>query len=159
MIFQRPTYVLRYTWKLVSKCCTPMSFCVSNVKQYLNYPHIVDMDPSFLRRFCDHRHCTLSRDTESWSDLCEELRSTALIVKLHRESKKTRHQTLGHNFTKYYPIFKKFLLPDSVVNLQQIHVQILHHALNMSLYYLVKYECRKMASSWNTYCNYWWITK
>jgi len=88
MIFQRPTSVLRYTWKLVSKCCTSMSFCVSNVKQYLNYQHTVDMDPSFLRRFCDHRHCTLSRDTECWSDLCEELRSTALIGKLHRESKK-----------------------------------------------------------------------
>ena len=27
---------------------------------------------------------------------------------LHRESKNTRHQTLGHNFTKYYPIFKIF---------------------------------------------------
>ena len=28
--------------------------------------------------------------------------------KLHRESKKTRHQTLGHNFTNYYPIFNFF---------------------------------------------------
>ena len=36
--------------------------------------------------------------------------------------KKTRHQTLGHNFTNYYPIFKIFSLTDSVVNLQQIHV-------------------------------------
>jgi len=27
---------------------------------------------------------------------------------IHRESKKTRHQTLGHNFSKYYPIFKIF---------------------------------------------------
>ena len=42
--------------------------------------------------------------------------------KLHRESKKTRHQTLGHNFSKYYPIFKFFPLADSAVNLQQIHV-------------------------------------
>jgi len=41
---------------------------------------------------------------------------------LHRESKKTRHQTLGHNFTNYYPIFNFFSLADSVVNLQQIHV-------------------------------------
>jgi len=24
---------------------------------------------------------------------------------IHRESKKTRHQTFGHNFTNYYPIF------------------------------------------------------
>ena len=36
--------------------------------------------------------------------------------------KKTRHQTLGHNFTNYYPIFKIFSLADSVVHLQQIHV-------------------------------------
>ena len=41
---------------------------------------------------------------------------------LHRESKKTRHQTLGHNFTNYYPIFKIFSLAYSAVNLQQIHV-------------------------------------
>jgi len=33
--------------------------------------------------------------------------------------KKTRHQTLSHNFTNYYPIFKFFSLKDSVVNLQQ----------------------------------------
>ena len=38
---------------------------------------------------------------------------------LHRESKKTRHQTLSHNFTNCYPIFKIFSLKDSVVNLQQ----------------------------------------
>ena len=41
------------------------------------------------------------------------------------------------NFTNYYPIFKFFLLADSAVNLQQIQ------ALNMSLHYLVRYECRK----------------
>jgi len=60
--------------------------------------------------------------------------------------KKTRHQTLGHNFANYYPIFKMFSVADSAVNLQQICVYIFHHALNMSLHYLVKYECRKMAS-------------
>jgi len=37
-------------------------------------------------------------------------------------SQKTRHQTVAHNCIKYYPIFKKCLLADSVVNLQQIHV-------------------------------------
>jgi len=51
--------------------------------------------------------------------------------KLHAQSKnyaytpsvkKTRHHTLGHNFTNYYPIFKFFSLADSVVNLQQIDV-------------------------------------
>jgi len=36
--------------------------------------------------------------------------------------KKQRHQTLGHNFTNYYPIFQIFSLADSVVNLQQIRV-------------------------------------
>ena len=35
---------------------------------------------------------------------------------LHCESKKTRHQTLGHNFTNYYPIFKIFSLMDLVIN-------------------------------------------
>ena len=36
--------------------------------------------------------------------------------KLHRESKKTRHLTLAHNFTKYWPIFKILSLLDSVGN-------------------------------------------
>ena len=31
---------------------------------------------------------------------------------------------------------------DSAVNAQQIHVYVFHHALNMSLHYLVKYESR-----------------
>jgi len=44
------------------------------------------------------------------------------ICIIHRESKKKRHQTLGHNFTNYYPIFKIFSLADSVVNLQQTRV-------------------------------------
>jgi len=34
--------------------------------------------------------------------------STCANCGLHRESKKTRHQTLSHNFTNYYPIFKIF---------------------------------------------------
>ena len=45
-----------------------------------------------------------------------------LLLRLHRESKKTRHQTLGHNFTNYYPIFRNFSVADSAVNLQQIYV-------------------------------------
>ena len=45
-----------------------------------------------------------------------------LVLIIHRESKKTRYQTLGHNFTNYYPIFKIFSPPDSAVNLQQIYV-------------------------------------
>jgi len=36
--------------------------------------------------------------------------------------KKTKHPTLGHNFTNYYPIFKIISLADSVVNLQQTRV-------------------------------------
>jgi len=39
---------------------------------------------------------------------------------IHCESK-NKHQTLGHNFTNYYPIFKIFSLAVSVVNLQQTH--------------------------------------
>jgi len=38
-------------------------------------------------------------------------------TQLHRESKKTRHLTLAHNFTKYWPIFKILSLLDSVGNL------------------------------------------
>ena len=38
---------------------------------------------------------------------------------MYTVSQKTRHQTLGHNFTNYYPIFNFFSLSDSVVNLQQ----------------------------------------
>ena len=41
---------------------------------------------------------------------------------IYTVSQKTRHQTLGHNFTNYYPIFKIFSLIDSVVNLQQTHI-------------------------------------
>ena len=55
-------------------------------------------------------------------DGCNFCPSPSQVAILHRESKKTRHQTLGHNFTNYYPIFKIFSLADSVVNLQQIHV-------------------------------------
>jgi len=56
---------------------------------------------------------------------------------------KKRRQTLGHNFINKYPIFKIFSPADSVVNLQQIHVSIFHHALNISRHYLAKYECQK----------------
>ena len=48
--------------------------------------------------------------------------SCQLVGKLHRESKKTRHHTLGHNFSNYYPIFKIFSLAVSAVSLQQTHV-------------------------------------
>jgi len=56
-------------------------------------------------------------------------------------SQKTRHLTLAHKFTKYWPIFK--ILLDSVGNSLQSHIQISHHTLNVSLYYLVKYLCSK----------------
>jgi len=39
------------------------------------------------------------------------------LLLLHCESKKTRHQTLCHNFTNYYPIFNFFSLAHWVVNL------------------------------------------
>jgi len=61
---------------------------------------------------------------------------------LHRESKKQD--------TKLPPItspnihrFSNFSLTDTAVNLQQNHVKMFHHALNMSLRYLVKYVCQK----------------
>jgi len=58
------------------------------------------------------------RLTQAW----KRGRYTGVVAVVHRESKKTRHQTFGHNFTNYYPIVKIFSLADSVVNLQQIHV-------------------------------------
>jgi len=45
------------------------------------------------------------------------LNKVCVVLELHRESKKTRHQTLAHNFTKYWPIFKILSLLDSVGNL------------------------------------------
>ena len=43
-------------------------------------------------------------------------RCTAMLRKNYTPwVKKTRHQTLGHNFTNYYPIFKIFSLADSAV--------------------------------------------
>ena len=39
------------------------------------------------------------------------------VHKIHGESKKTRHLTLAHNFTKYLPIFKILSLLDSAENL------------------------------------------
>ena len=50
------------------------------------------------------------------------------------------------SLTRLLSDFQNFLVTDSTVNLQQIRVYIFHHALNISLHYLVKYECRKMAS-------------
>ena len=38
-------------------------------------------------------------------------------IDVHRESKKTKHLTLAHNFTKYWPIFKILSLLDSVGHL------------------------------------------
>jgi len=66
-----------------------------------------------------------------------------ITVILHRESKKTRHLTLAHSFTKYWPIFKILSALDSVGNLQQSYIQIPHHTLNVSLHYLVTYLCSK----------------
>ena len=55
------------------------------------------------------------------SFLHKETESKKGFYILHRESK-NKTQTLGHNFTNYYPIFEIFPLADSVVNLQQIYV-------------------------------------
>ena len=64
-------------------------------------------------------------------------------VSKYTVSQKTRYLSLTHNFTKYWPIFKILSLLDSVGNLQQSHIQIPHHTLNVSLHYLVKYLCSK----------------
>jgi len=40
------------------------------------------------------------------------------ICYFYTVSQKTRHPTLGHNFTNYYPTFKIYSLADSAVNLQ-----------------------------------------
>ena len=40
---------------------------------------------------------------------------------------------------------KLFLLADSVVNLQQTHISIFHHTLNMSLHYLVNIYVQNIA--------------
>ena len=48
----------------------------------------------------------------------------SLVIFLHKFKytvSQKKQDTLGHNFTNYYPIFKIFSLADSVVNLQQIH--------------------------------------
>ena len=66
--------------------------------------------------------------------------------------KKTRHQTLAHNFTKYRPIFRIFHWRTRSKFATKVCLNI-HHALNLSLHCLVKYKCQKMASSWNMYCN------
>ena len=63
---------------------------------------------------------------------------------IYTVSQKTRHQTLAHNFTKYWPIFKILSPLDSIGNLQESHIQIPHHTLNVSLHYLVKYLCSKI---------------
>ena len=41
---------------------------------------------------------------------------------IYTVSKKTRHQTLAHNFPKWQPIFKILSLVDSLVNLQLTHI-------------------------------------
>ena len=89
----------------------------------------------FVIHTIDAMRCSYTKDSKECIHLTDG--------KVHCESKKTRHQTLGHNFSNYYPIFKMFSLPDSAVNLQQNYVEIFHHALNTSLHYLVKYESQK----------------
>jgi len=47
----------------------------------------------------------------------EQLGQAHIYSDIHCESKKTRHQTLAHNFTKYWPIYQILSLLDSVGNL------------------------------------------
>jgi len=84
------------------------------------------MRPNNSKNVCDSPHrigliaaayriCHIAPVFISWSS------SHGLLHTLWVK-KTTRHQTLGHNSTNYYPIFKNFSLADSAVNLQQIHV-------------------------------------
>ena len=126
----------------------PCTYCLHpdtpTIHQATWKKHYVDISTTF-READDAVFCTIlsNRSHVLYTYLSERpeiaysLRTTPWV------KKKTRHQTLGHNFTNYYPIFKMFSLADLVVNLQQIRVLIFHHALNMSPHYLVKYECRK----------------
>jgi len=54
-----------------------------------------------------------------WVCVCVCVRACVFnsVSYVHRESKKTRHLTLAHNFTKYWPIFKILSLLDLVGNL------------------------------------------
>jgi len=44
-------------------------------------------------------------------------------------------------------MFEILSLTDSLVNLQQTHIYISQHILNMSLHYLVKCECHKIGGN------------
>ena len=53
----------------------------------------------------------------SWTICKQAAPRSRHALYIHCESKKTRHLTLAHNFTKYWPIFKSLSLLDSVGNL------------------------------------------
>jgi len=88
----------------------------------------------------------LPRTFVSWKEEreCSPLVPELVLVEEYNCStpwvKKTRHHS---NFAKCLLIFKTFSLADSAVNLQQSRVKTFHHALVMSLHYLVKYLCSK----------------
>ena len=69
------------------------------------------------------------------------------------ESKKARHQTLSHNFTNYYPIFNFFTSGLGSKFATNSRLNIPSRFKHVARLYFVKYECQKMASFWNTYCN------
>ena len=142
-----------------------------NFRVFLGPEHLHDRCAQISRRVIAESKCTHKqvgrpaiRQQTPWSPQisfmssgqrefgCRHCATDAIII--YTVSQKTRRQTLGHNFTNYYPIFEIFSLADSVVNKFATNLcLIFHHALNMSLHYLVKYKCRKMASFSNTYCN------
>ena len=64
----------------------------------------------------------LQQQPQICSDLNKILHTQDDITTYTVSQKKTRHQTLSHNFTNYYPIFKIFSVSDSAVNLQQTRV-------------------------------------
>ena len=71
---------------------------------------------------------------------------------IHHESKKQDTKLLpitspNVNLLTYCQNSFTGQLSDKLLNLQQTHDQISNHTLNMSLHYLVKYQCQKTHSN------------
>jgi len=75
--------------------------------------------------------------------------SCQLVGKLHHESKKQDTILLAITSSDFQNFFTSRLCSKFATN----SCLNIPPALNTSLHYLVKYECRKTASFWNTYCN------
>ena len=107
-------------WKWLLLSWSTISACVVIFKWY-----VIHLSVLIQMSSCTYECLDVYKDTVD--NTCDAVDSGIkvhflLIFPLHSESRKTRHQTLGHKFTNCYPIFKIFSLADWAVNLQQIHV-------------------------------------